>query len=1113
MQIKAIHQFHPSCSAGDGVTNGMFFTQRLLRELGFESEIFCEHIPVELQGAVKHLALLSAKEKYLLLFHHSLGYENVEWLKYSDAPKILVYHNITPPDFLPPEGFLRQLSTLGRQQLNDWATDYLGAIGVSESNSRELKSANFKNVSTIPLLVDSEKICHAFWNPDVINPLRNAINILYVGRICENKNQLKLIEVFNECLHFSNQPLRLILVGGATSSLYLKQIESRIKDLSLEEQVLLTGKVPDATLLALYRIADIFICMSEHEGFGMPLIEAMRFDVPVIAQAVSGVPDTMGEGGLLFNDSSPAAIAALIHLLINEPGLRRQVIAGQRRNLARFETPHLRRQLSDFIQRLGIQVPQPPAEVKQLTRLPYWQIEGPFDSSYSLAIVNRELAKALAKRNHNKEIGLRSLEAGRDFDPRPEFLTAHPDCALLVRRARSLSSAPEVALRFCYPPHLDDMTAGVRVIHSYGWEETGFPVEYVTAFNRKLDLVTVLSEFVKKVLENNGVRIPIVVAGGGVDHLLRSTPKMPSEKLRKFSFLHVSSCFPRKGIDALLAAYGKAFRQSDDVTLVIKTFPNPHNDVEAQLYKHQMLDAGYPHVVLINRDCTDEEIVGWYTACNALVAPSHGEGLGLPLAEAMLFNLPVITTGWSGQRDFCNPETAWLCDFQFEKSSSHLGKVHSVWAKPDIRHLASLMREVHELSPEMRALRTDPARQQILDNYTWERVAQRTEQAIKALSAQPALRNEPKIGWISTWNKRCGIATYSGFLTVAIPPDRLTIFADRSAELTQPDGDNVIRDWNMHGDEKLNDLYSDVMAHAIKVLVIQYNFGFFSLASLARLIERLHQAGVAVHVFFHATADLVRDGRTVSLSSIKDSLAKAERLYVHALADLNRFKSYGLLDNVVFFPHGIAALPRLSPQPSSKNSSDRDAKAIAAYGFLLPHKGLQQLIEAFSRLAQSNAKMQLLLVNALYPAPESKEEHKACVSLIDKLNLKSQVTFITDFLTDTHCVTTLQQADLIVFPYQQTQESASGAVNVGIASGRPVAVTPLGIFDDVADAVHHLPGADPQSIADGIHKLLQNPQLLSEQAERTQQWAASRQWPVLSVRLLNLIDGLANPLT
>ena len=1110
MQVKAIHQFHPSCAAGDGVTNGLLFTQRLLRQLGFQSEIFCQHIPDELRGSVMPLATLALQVDYLLFVHHSLGYENEQWLKNLAAPKVLVYHNITPAHLLPEEGPWRRLSALGRQQLIDWAPLYLAAIGDSENNSAELRSAHYAKVATLPLLVDIDRIRAAAWKHSVIEPLRDAVNLLYVGRISENKHQLDLIEVLSELRHFADQPVRLILVGGVTSPEYLQRIEARIQALSLQAQVVLTGKIHDESLYALYRAADVFLCLSEHEGFGMPLIEAMVFDVPVVAHAASSVPDTLGEGGLLVSDSNPRSVAAALQMLLKEPGLRRRVIAGQRRNLGRFASGHLLQGLAAYLSELGVQVPSPlPIEANRSK--PYWQLEGPFDSSYSLAVVNRELARALAQRKH--DIGLRSLEGGGNFAPNASFLKANPDCARLAERALSAAAAPEVALRFCYPPHVDDMAANTRVLHSYGWEESGFPLEYVAAFNRKLDLITALSQFVKKVLQDNGVRIPIAVTGAGVDHLLHVTPKAPSHALRGFNFLHISSCFPRKAPDALLAAYGKAFRRADNVSLVIKTFPNPHNDVAAQLARLQKADPDYPHVLLVEQDCSNAELVGWYRACQAFVAPSRGEGLGLPMAEAMLFNLPVITTGWSGQLDFCDDSTAWLCDYRFVKSNSHLATGHSAWAEPDVAHLAQLLREVHGLTPKQRAARTEPAHQRALQSFSWNRVAERTEQAINALAKLPVLRHEPKIGWLSTWNKRCGIATYSAFLAVAFPADRLTVFADRNAARTADDTPNVLRNWNMHHTETLDDLVADVLAREIRILVVQYNFGFFTLVTLASLIQSLKQRGVAVHVFFHATADLVRDGKKISLSSIKDALARADRLYVHGLADLNRFKGCGLVDNVVLFPHGVLPTPRQHPPTGSVAGALPQAKrTIAAYGFLLPHKGLQQLIQAFSELAKDDPGLRLLLVNALYPALQSNAELRACEKLIEELGLKQRVTLVTDFLPDSECVARLQGADLIVYPYQQTQESSSAAVRMGLASGKPVAVTPLSIFDDVAEAVHHLPGTDPHAIAQGIRALLDDPSVLERQAAKAMQWVASRQWPMLSVRLLDLIDVLANPL-
>lgn len=154
-------------------------------------------------------------------------------------------------------------------------------------------------------------------------------------------------------------------------------------------------------------------------------------------------------------------------------------------------------------------------------------------------------------------------------------------------------------------------------------------------------------------------------------------------------------------------------------------------------------------------------------------------------------------------------------------------------------------------------------------------------------------------------------------------------------------------------------------------------------------------------------------------------------------------------------------------------------------------------------MTRTEQQLHLLLVNALYPAHESKQEHQACLTLINNLKLKQRVTLITDFLLDAQSLATLQAADLIVSPYQQTQESSSGAVCIGLASARPVAVTTLSIFDDVSQAFHRLPGADPQAIAQGLRALLDS---LHAQEAKT------RQWPVLSTWLLNIIGGLANPL-
>ncbi len=1118
MRVKAIHQFSPSCGKGDGVSNGMFFTRSLLRELGFASEIYCELIPDDLRTEVKHFGELQLDESDLLLAHHSLGYENCAWLQQLRARKIMVYHNITPPQFLP-NNELPGLSVLGREQLRAWAPAYLGAIGDSDVNSHELRQAGYGNIATIPLLVDVDRMRSATAETDFIPTLDGAFNILFVGRICEHKHQLELIEMLQELRQFSPHPVRLILAGGVTSVPYLELVRQRIRDWRMDAQVVLAGKVSDERLAALYRSADAYVSLSEHEGFGMPLIEAMLYDVPVIARAGSGIAATIGEGGLLIDENdSPAQCAAAVHMVLSEPALRRRIIEGQRRNIRRFSREQLRRQLCDYLRHIDVEIPFPPRAEEPAANDLRWQIEGPFDSSYSLAIVNRELARALNRQGH--QVALRSREGHGDFPAAREFLALDAEIAAIHARApipgAITSGQPEVTLRNCYPPYLHDMVGKIRVVHSYGWEESGFPAEYVAAFNRKLDLITVVSRFVGKVLRDNGVRVPIAVVGNGVDHLLDVAAEAPSARLtadwRNFRFLHVSSCFPRKGVDALLAAYGRAFRDSDDVSLIIKTFPNPHNDVEQQLQALRAQDPSHPHVEVITDDYTQAQLTGLYQACQALVAPSRGEGFGLPMAEAMLLGLPVITTAWSGQNDFCDEATAWMCDYAFAKSDSHFGNTHSVWADPDAGHLASLLVEVRNSTAEQRLARTAPAKRRILDNFKWEHVARRTAAAVEALSREPLLRKEPRIGWVSTWNARCGVASYSAFLANGIPADRLVVLAAHKSERTAIDEDYVFRCWDEGFEDTLDHAYDTVLEQGVGAVVIQYNFGFFTLAVLARFIRRLKQAGIATHIFFHSTADVVRPEQIISLSAIAADLAIADRLYVHGVDDLNRLKKIGLVDNVVFFPQGL--MPTLHRPDIHRDTEQRlrGKTVIAAYGFLLPHKGMQPLIRAFAKLAQDDGSLHLLLVTSLYPAPQSEQELRVCTSMVAELGLGDSVTINAEYLADEQSQALLQRADLIVYPYQQTQESSSAAVRMGLAAGRPVAVTPLNIFHDVADAVHFLPGTDADALAQGIAALLKNATALADKAKQAKVWTNTRQWPALSVRLLNLIDGLANAL-
>lgn len=174
----------------------------------------------------------------------------------------------------------------------------------------------------------------------------------------------------------------------------------------------------------------------------------------------------------------------------------------------------------------------------------------------------------------------------------------------------------------------------------------------------------------------------------------------------------------------------------------------------------------------------------------------------------------------------------------------------------------------------------------------------------------------------------------------------------------------------------------------------------------------------------------------------------------------------------------------------------------------MPHKGISQLIEAFSRLLAEFADLHLLLVNACYPVAESSEEQQRCQQLIQQLGIASRVTMINDFLPSEESVNLLNLAELIVFPYQQTQESASGAVRQGLAANRPVICSPLTIFDDLADAVLFLPGGSVEDIQQGIRDFLRTPEKIDAQIHRQLQWCQAHHWALLAQRLWNMIVGI-----
>jgi glycosyltransferase involved in cell wall biosynthesis len=429
-----------------------------------------------------------------------------------------------------------------------------------------------------------------------------------------------------------------------------------------------------------------------------------------------------------------------------------------------------------------------------------------------------------------------------------------------------------------------------------------------------------------------------------------------------------------------------------------------------------------------------------------------------------------------------------------------------VWAEPDQQALADALRQVREATPAAIATRTARAKAVLMERFKWSDVADKLEQDVRHFARVGDL---PKVrtGWVTTWNTRCGIATYSSNLVAGLS-DPVTVLAADDSDRTFDDGPEVTRCWTRGVGDNLTQLTREIDRHHLQALVIQFQYAFFDFPHFARFLEAQKRAGRTVVVLMHATLDAA-ENPSKQLKTIASALAECDRVLVHSIADLNRLKALGVERNTALFPHGIMDAPEVPVRTASRSFH------IASYGFFLPHKGLQELIEAVGIMRSKGVDARLTMVNAEYPDTISLDQIRRAEERVRGLRLQGHVRMVTDFLRDDVSLGLLQDADVVVFPYQGTGESASGAVRYGLASGRPVAVTPIPIFDDVGDIVHRMPGTSPAELAMGLIALQAS---MASGDEATQaihrnaaQWRGEHRYPILARRLENITRQLAQP--
>lgn len=336
-----IHQVLAAASPGDAITNLALGTRRLLRRVG-PSEIYARHIDPALFDDVLPLASYKPRHsRNLLIFHASIGQPEVrEFLTTRTEPLVLVYHNVTPDEYFEPyDPAFADLLALGRREVERLRPRVVCAIAASEYNAIELERMGYRNVRVVPPVMDLRRLSRVEPRESMMRHLATFDGpiLLSVGQIMPHKRPDFLVQMMHVAETYLGMSGYLMLVGHQRLERYSRAIREQVQELNLAG-VHVVGAVDEADLVAMYRSADAVVTASEHEGFCLPLLEAMTFEKPIVARACAAIPETVGEGAFLLPpDQGPVLFAeAVAEMLSNEP-VRRKLVEGGRRRLDELE--------------------------------------------------------------------------------------------------------------------------------------------------------------------------------------------------------------------------------------------------------------------------------------------------------------------------------------------------------------------------------------------------------------------------------------------------------------------------------------------------------------------------------------------------------------------------------------------------------------------------------------------------------------------------------------------------------------------------------------------------------------------------------------------------------
>ena len=351
-----VHQFAATLTYGDAISDEMLEIQRTLRENGHNSDIFIKHFDPRMAAVIRdyrEYEKISSPEN-IVIFHFSIGSPVSKLFYRIPDKKIMIYHNITPHEyFLDYHRILTKECFKGRLELKRFTEKVDLALGDSEFNRIELEKAGYRDTGVLPLLLNFDKFDGAE-DPVTSRIFSNGkCTLLFVGRVIPNKRFEDVIKTFYFYKKYFNSNSQLILAGDYRGmERYYFGLLELLETLGLKD-VHFSGRVDFSQLLAFFNLAHVYVSMSEHEGFGVPLIESFYKRLPVVAFAAGAVEETMNGGGILVRQKQFHGIAAVLDKLDRDPRFREKVLTSQQIALERYRRENVTNILLDHVRKVS----------------------------------------------------------------------------------------------------------------------------------------------------------------------------------------------------------------------------------------------------------------------------------------------------------------------------------------------------------------------------------------------------------------------------------------------------------------------------------------------------------------------------------------------------------------------------------------------------------------------------------------------------------------------------------------------------------------------------------------------------------------------------------------